>query len=58
MASPSCYDKKLPQNILRIHLNNGRSIMVYEDGAAETLEKLALDEFVEDWVFNLERNVL
>jgi len=32
--------------------------MVYEDGAAETLEKLSLDEFVEDWVFNLERNVL
>ena len=26
--------------------------------AAETLEKLGLDEFVEDWVFNLERNVV
>jgi len=26
--------------------------------AAETLEKLGLDEFVEDWVFNLERDVV
>ena len=32
--------------------------MVYEEDAAETLEKLGLDEFVEDWVFNLERNVV
>jgi len=53
----SYYDKKLAQNILRIHLNNGRHIMVYEPDVADTLEKLGLEEFVEDWTFNLEKDI-
>ena len=53
----SVYDKKLSQNILRIHLNNGRHILVFEAGAADVLERLGLDEFVEDWVFDLERDL-
>ena len=54
---PSYYDKKLAQNILRIHLNNGRQILVYEEDAADALERLGLGEFVRDWTLNLERDV-
>lgn len=54
---PSYYDKKLAQNILRIHLNNGRQILVYEEDAADALERLGLGEFVQDWTLNIERNV-
>ena len=53
----SVYDKKLSQNILRIHLNNGRHILVFEADAADTLEALGLSEFVEDWTFNLEKDI-
>ena len=54
---PSYYDKKLAQNILRIHLNNGRQILVYEEDAADALERLGLGEFVQDWTLNIERDV-
>ena len=55
---PSYYDKKLAQNILRIHLNNGRQILVHEEDAADALERLGLGEFVQDWTLNLERYVV
>jgi hypothetical protein len=54
---PSYYDKKLAQNILRIHLNNGRQILVYAEDAADALERLGLGEFVQDWTLNIERDV-
>jgi hypothetical protein len=52
----SCWDKSIGQNVLRLHLNNGRYIKVFE-AAADTLKSLALDEFVEDWTLNLEKDV-
>ena len=55
---PSYYDKKLAQNILRIHLNNGRQILVHEEDAADALERLGFGEFVQDWTLNLERYVV
>jgi hypothetical protein len=55
---PSYYDKKLAQNILRIHINNGRQILVYEEDAADALERLGLGEFVQDWTLNIERDVV
>ena len=53
----SCWDKSLGQNVLRLHLNNGRYIKVFEADTADTLTSLGLDEFVEDWTFNLEKDV-
>jgi hypothetical protein len=53
----SVHDKRFSQHLLRLHLNNGRAVTVYEEDAAETLEKLGLDEFVEDWTLNLERDL-
>ena len=53
----SCWDKSLGQNVLRFHLNNGRYIKVFEADAADTLKSLALDEVVEDWTLNLERDI-
>ena len=53
----SCWDKSLGQNVLRLHLNNGRYIKAFEADAADTLKNLSLDEFVEDWTLNLEKGV-
>jgi hypothetical protein len=53
----SCWDKGLEQNVLRIHLNNGHYIRVFERDVATVLETLGLNEFVEDWVLNLERDI-
>ena len=53
----SAWDKGLKQNVLRIHLNNGHYIRVFESDVAETLETLGLNEFVEDWTLNLERDL-
>jgi hypothetical protein len=53
----SAWDKNLKQNVLRIHLNNGHYIRVFESDVAETLETLGLNEFVEDWTLNLERDL-
>jgi hypothetical protein len=53
----ACWDKSLGQNVLRLHLNNGRYIKVFEADTADTLTSLGLDEFVEDWTFNLEKDV-
>jgi hypothetical protein len=53
----SYWDKSLGQNVLRLHLNNGRYIKVFEADTADTLTSLGLDEFVEDWTFNLEKDV-
>jgi hypothetical protein len=43
--------------MLRLHLNNGRAIGVYEAHAGDVLEALGLDEFVEDWVLDLTKDV-
>jgi hypothetical protein len=53
----SAWDKNLKQNVLRIHLNNGHYIRVFESDAVETLETLGLNEFVEDWVLDLEKDL-
>jgi hypothetical protein len=53
----SCWDKKLKQNMLRIHLNNGRQVAVFEAGAEDVLEALGLEEFVGDWVLTLETDI-
>jgi len=53
----SFYDTKLSESLLRLHMNNGRVIEVFESDAAAVLEALGLGEFVEDWTLNLERDL-
>ena len=53
----SFYDTRLSQSLLRLHMNNGRVIEVFESDAATVLEALGLGEFVEDWTLNLERDL-
>jgi hypothetical protein len=53
----SLYDTKLSQNVLRLHMNNTRVIEVFESEAAVVLEALGLNEFVEDWVLDLEKDL-
>jgi hypothetical protein len=53
----SVWSKEFKQNMLRIHLNNGRLVSVFEDDVNDTLEKLGLEEFAGDWVFSLERDI-
>jgi len=53
----SFYDTKTAQNLLRLHMNNGRVIEVFESDAATVLEALGLGEFVEDWVLDLEKDL-
>ncbi len=54
----SVWDKELKQNILRVHLANGRFVRVFESDAANVLRELGLTEFVEEgWVFDLERDL-
>ena len=49
--------EEISQNILRIHLNNGRQVLVFEAGVADVLERLGLDEYLEDWKLNLESDI-
>lgn len=53
----SAWSKEFKQNILRLHLNNGRHVSVFEADANDVLEKLSLSEFVEDWTLDLERDI-
>jgi transposase-like protein len=53
----SVWSKEFKQSMLRLHLNNGRLVSVFEPDVAGVLEKLGLDEFVEDWVFSLEKDI-
>jgi hypothetical protein len=53
----SAWDKRLDQSLLRLHLTNGRFIGVLEEDAGDVLEALGLQEFVEDWTLNLERDL-
>ena len=53
----SVWSKEFKQNLLRIHLANGRFISVFESDVQDTLEALGLEEFTEDWVLNLERDI-
>ncbi len=53
----SVWSKEFKQNILRLHLNNGRHVSVLEADVNDVLEKLGLGEFVEDWVFSLEKDI-
>jgi len=53
----SCWDKTAKQSMLRLHLNNGRVIGVYEQDANDVLEALGLDEFTEDWVLDLSKDL-
>jgi hypothetical protein len=53
----SCWDDQTRQNALRIHLNNGRVVSVGEEGANDVLEALGLGEFVDDWWFDLQKDL-
>ncbi len=53
----SVWSKEFKQSMLRLHLNNGRLVSVFEPDVADVLEKLGLDEFVENWTLDLERDV-
>jgi len=53
----SIYDKKHGQSVLRLHLNNGRTVAVFEPDAPDVLAQLGLDEFVADWTLNLVRDI-
>jgi hypothetical protein len=53
----SYYDKKRRENMLRLHLVNGRTVAVFESDAENVLEKLGLEQYVNDWVYNLEKDV-
>ncbi len=53
----SVWSKEFKQSVLRLHLSNGRHISVFEADVNDVLEKLGLGEFVEDWVFSLEKDI-
>ncbi len=53
----SAWSKEFKQNILRLHLSNGRHVAVLEADVNDVLEKLGLSEFIEDWVFSLEKDI-
>jgi hypothetical protein len=53
----SCWDREHQQNILRIHLINGRYIRIFESEVEDVLEALGLSEYTSDWTLNLERDV-
>ncbi len=53
----SVWSKEFKQNILRLHLSNGRHVAVLEADVNDVLEKLGLSEFIEDWVFSLEKDI-
>jgi len=53
----SVWSKEFKQSILRLHLNNGRHVSVLEPDVNDVLEKLGLEEFVEDWTLDLERDI-
>jgi len=53
----SVWDERSRENCLHLHLNNGRIIEVRESGAETVLEALGLEEFVEGWVLDLERDL-
>jgi len=53
----SVWSKEFKQSVLRLHLSNGRHISVFEADVNDVLEKLGLSEFVEDWVFSLEKDI-
>jgi hypothetical protein len=53
----SRWSREHEQNVLLIHLNNGRHVMVFEEGVADVLEAMGLNEFVEDWTLNLEKDL-
>ena len=53
----SIFDEKAGQSVLRLHLNNGRTVAVFEPDAPDMLAQLGLDEFGEDWTLNLVRYI-
>ncbi len=53
----SAWSKEFKQNVLRLHLSNGRHVAVFEADVNDVLEKLGLEEFVENWTLDLERDI-
>jgi hypothetical protein len=53
----SAWDKGLKQNVLRIHLEGGRTIKVFKSDAEDVLRELGLEEYVGDWVVDLEKDL-
>jgi hypothetical protein len=43
--------------MLYIHLNNGRTVAVYEAGVDDVLTALGLSMFVEDWTLDLGKDL-
>ena len=58
MALSSVWSKKHHQTLLRLHMSNGREVIhVHESDAANVLTELGLDEFVDNMVLDLARDV-
>jgi len=53
----SRWDKREQMNMLVLHLANGRPVGVYETHANAVLEALGLEEFTNDWVLSLEKDL-
>ncbi len=53
----SAWSKEFKQSLLRLHLNNGRHISVFEADVNDVLEALGLSEYVENWTLDLERDI-
>jgi hypothetical protein len=53
----SVYDKNHQQDVLRLHLSNGRIVKVFASDVKDVLEALELGEYVGDWILNLEKDI-
>lgn len=53
----SVWSKEYRQNLIRLHLSNGRHISVFEEDVEDTLQALGLEEYVGDWVLDLEKDI-
>jgi hypothetical protein len=53
----SRWSKEHKQNVLLVHLNNGRHVAVFEEDVNNVLEALGLEEFADSWWLDLERDL-
>jgi len=53
----SAWSREFKQNILRLHLPNGRHVAVFEADVEDVLEALGLSEYVGNWTLDLERDI-
>jgi len=53
----SAWSKEFKQSMLLLYLNNGRRIGVFAENANDVLEALGLEEYVDGWTLDLERDL-